>query len=78
MEKEKSDLLTPEELFRKYPQLKEIGWTPQRLGQLLACGLLDGQYSHNSGNRISLIRESSLHDVVQFRNEVVKKKIVEL
>lgn len=67
-----NELLTPLDLYEKYPELKKIGWEPAVLGRLLSAGLLDGHY--NRLKRVSLIREGSLFPLLRFRNQILESK----
>jgi hypothetical protein len=66
----KSEYLTPRELREKYPS---IPFTESELGILLSLKLVIGAKK----NKLTLIDENSLITVCKFRNEVLKKAIIE-
>lgn len=65
----KPELLTPQEICDKYPNLK---WKPNEIGTLLKLELLDGQV--NRWKRITLICEDSVIRLAKYRNELLESK----
>lgn len=63
--------LTPEELIKKYPEVKDIGWTSSKIGVFFSGGLLQGK--HCKREKRSLIRESSFIDLIDYYNVVLAK-----
>jgi len=58
-----NQLLTPGEIVRKYPEIRER-WTPNQLGYLLNCKVIRGKKS----SRQSLIEIESLFELLKFLN----------
>jgi hypothetical protein len=64
------DLFTPGELIERYPALKKINWSAETLGIFLRSGILKGNYSNSKGS--SLIDESSVWELVKYRNNLLE------
>ena len=60
--------LTVNELFDKYPELQiRFNWTKRNLSFFMRSGLLTGYYNRNK--RTTMIRESSLLQLILFAKE---------
>jgi hypothetical protein len=63
--------LTTTEVFKKYPDLKtSFNWTHRKLSFFLRSKLLIGSY--NRKKRITMIKEKSLLELIEFTKATVK------
>ncbi len=67
-------LLTPDQLIHKYPQLEYLGWNATKIGTFFSAGLLIGWRKHEK----SFILESSFKDLIDYYNNVVTKCRIDL
>jgi hypothetical protein len=64
-------LLTTNEVFKKYPNLKtSFNWTTRKLSFFLRSKLLIGSY--NAQKRITMINEKSLLELIEFTKATIK------
>lgn len=71
-----ADYYTPGEILETYPRLKDHGWNTKFIGELLCKNLLDGKVQR--GHRSNLINIHSLHRLVEFQNQIVQGKKIQL
>ncbi len=69
------ELLTPKELFEKYPVLKKMNLNPQYIGVLVRVGLLEGTYNSRQGT--TYINEESIFPLITFRNSVLENQKIQ-
>ncbi len=71
-----NDYLTPEELLRRYPQIKAMEWGVITIGRFYSAGLLRG-YRCNKEYK-AMISDASFRDFIKFANDVTKEKELDI
>jgi hypothetical protein len=67
--------LTTSELFEKYPELKtRFNWNKRNISFFMRSKLLIGYYNRNK--RITMIKESSLLELIEFAKETINEQLL--